>query len=84
MWLTGMKKVIFRVNNFFGSGHFFDPSCVKKDQKRAGTKNFLVSKNQFFEAHQPCKGIFEICIVFSNFGQELQMAHSIPILRIDV
>ena len=33
----------------------------------AGTKNFFVSKNQFCHAHQPCKGIFEICFVFSHF-----------------
>ena len=63
-----MKKLIFHVNNFFGSGHFFDPSYLKKGQKRAGTKFFLVSKNQFFHAHQPCKGIFDICIVFSHFS----------------
>ena len=24
-WLTGMKNLIFYANNFFGSGHFFDP-----------------------------------------------------------
>ena len=24
-WLTGMKKRIFDFNEFFGSGHFFDP-----------------------------------------------------------
>ena len=33
----------------------------------AGTKNFFVSKNQFCHARQPCKGIFEICFVFSHF-----------------
>ena len=32
-----------------------------------GTKKFFVSKNQFCHAHQPCKGIFEICFVFSYF-----------------
>ena len=79
-----MKKVIFRVNNFFGSGHFFDPSYVKKGQKRAGTKIFLVSKNQFFEAHQPCKGFLKDVLYFQTFQQELQMAASNPILRIDV
>ena len=67
-WLTGMKKLIFYVNNFFGSGYFFDPWYLKNDQKIAGTKNFFVSKNQFCHARQPCKGFFEICIVFSHFS----------------
>ena len=66
-WLTGMKKLIFYVNNFLGSGHFFDPWYLKKDQKIAGIKNFFVSKNQFCHARQPCKGIFDICFVFSHF-----------------
>ena len=29
--------------------------------------NFFVSKYQFCHARQPCKGIFEICFVFSYF-----------------
>ena len=29
-WLTGMKKLIFYYYEFFGSGHFFDPSNLKK------------------------------------------------------
>ena len=33
----------------------------------AGTKKFFVSKDQFCHTHQPCKGIFEICFVFSHF-----------------
>ena len=68
MWLTGMKKLIFYVNDFFGSGYFFDPWYLKNDQKIPGTKNFFVSKNQFCHARQPCKGFFEICIVFSHFS----------------
>ena len=63
-----MKKLIFYVNNFFGSGYFFDPWYLKNDQKIAGTKNFFVSKNQFCHVRQPCKGFFEICIVFSHFS----------------
>ena len=61
------KTDSFLVNNFFGLRHFFDPWYFKKDQKMAGTKNFFVSKNQFCHAHQPWKGIFEICFVFSDF-----------------
>ena len=67
MWLTGMKKLIFYVNDFFGSGYFFDPWYLKNDQKIPGTKNFFVSKNQFCHARQLCKGIFEICFVFLYF-----------------
>ena len=63
-----MKKLTFYVKNFFGSGHFFDPWYLKKDQKMAGTEKNVVSKNQFCHAHQPCKEIFEICIVFSHFS----------------
>ena len=33
----------------------------------AGTKHFFVSKNQFCHFCQPCKGIFEIRVVFSHF-----------------
>ena len=66
-WLTGMKKLIFYVNNFFGSGHFSDLWYLKKDQKMTGTKNFFASKNQLCHVHQPCKGIFEMCFVFTHF-----------------
>ena len=63
--LTGMKKVIFHVNNFFGYRHFFDPWYVKKDPKRAGTKIFLVSKNQFFEAQRNFWNMYCIFKLFS-------------------
>ena len=33
----------------------------------AGTKYFFGSENQFCHSRQPCKGIFEICFVFSHF-----------------
>ena len=33
----------------------------------AGTKKIFVSNNQFCHASLPCKGIFEICFVFSHF-----------------
>ena len=67
MWLTGMKKLILYINNFFGSGHFSDPRYLKIYQKMAGTKYFFVSKSQFCHAHQPCKGSFEIYFVFAHF-----------------
>ena len=39
-WLTGMWKLIFYDNNFFGSGLFFDPWYLKKDWKMA-RRNFF-------------------------------------------
>ena len=48
-WLTGMKKLIFYLNDFFGSGHFFDPWHLKKwpkndrSQKIQNTKKLLSS-----------------------------------------
>ena len=60
VWLMGMKKLIFDVKNFFGSGYFlaFFPDLM--DQKMAGAKKVVIVKNQFFHACQPRKGIFEI------------------------
>ena len=47
-WLTGMKKLIFYFSDFFGSGHFFDPSQLKKWPKKTGAKKFKKVKNHFF------------------------------------
>ena len=79
-----MKKVIFHVNNFFGSGHFFDPSYVKKDQKRAGKKFFWYPKISFLRPISHAKEFLKYVLYFQTFLQELQMAASYPILRIDV
>ena len=43
---------------------FFKISWIKK---MAGVKKVIKVKNQFFHACQPCKEIFEICIVYSHF-----------------
>ena len=59
-WLTGMKKLIFYFNNFFGSGHFLIHQTLTKGQKSAGSKKFVKIKNQFFHARQPRIEIFEI------------------------
>ena len=40
-WLTGMKKLIFDYNNFFGSSYFLTCFSDLKDQKRAGAKKGL-------------------------------------------
>ena len=52
------------------------------DQKMAGAKKVVKIKNQFFHAHQPRKGIFEIhlllgCFFMTSFP-ELLMAATIP------
>ena len=50
----------------------------------AGTKKIFVSKNQYCRAHQPCKGIFEVCFYFHTVLSKLQMAPIIPISGINV
>ena len=40
----------------------------EKRSKNGRNQIFFVSKNQFCHARQLCKGIFEICIVFSHFS----------------
>ena len=70
-WLTGMKKLIFDYNNFFGSGYFLTFCSDLMDQKMAGVNKIVMIKNQFFHARQPHKGIFEIhshrCCDFTTF-----------------
>ena len=52
------------------------------DQKMAGAKKVVRTKNQFFHARQLRKGIFEIhsqwYCNFITFSPGLLMAHSIP------
>ena len=83
-WLTGMKKLIFYVNNFFGSGHFFNPWYLKKDQKMAGTKFFLYPKISSVMPVNHANEFLKYVLYFHTFLQELQMAPSIPILEINV
>ena len=47
-WLTGIKKLIFHSNNFFGSGHFLIIFSELMDWKMAGAKKVVRMKNQFF------------------------------------
>ena len=52
------------------------------DQKRAGAKKVVITKNQFFHACQLRKGIFEIysllgCFLMTSFP-ELLMAAALP------
>ena len=47
-WLTGMIKLIFDFSDFFGSGHFFDPSQLKKMAKKDRSKKIQKSKKSCF------------------------------------
>ena len=81
-WLMGMKKLIFYLNNFFGSSHFLIHQILTKGQKSAGSKKFVKIKNQFFHARQPRIEIFEIhsllgCFFMTSFPK-LLMAATIP------
>ena len=82
--VDGHVKTVFYVNIFFGSGHFFDPSYLKNDQKRAGTKKNLYPKISSVRPISRAKEFLKYVLYFQTFLQELQMAASIPILRIDV
>ena len=67
-----MKKLIFRLSNFFGSGHFLITDILKNDQKMTGAKKVKLLKNQVLHAQQPHKEIFEFCscsglIFMTNF-----------------
>ena len=60
VWLTGMKRLIFDNNNFYGSGHYMVNYKETTDQKMTGSKKVVIIKNQFFNARQPREEIFEI------------------------
>ena len=81
-WLMGKNKLIFGVKNFLGSGYFLTFFSNLMDHKKGGVKKGVKTKNQFFHAHQPRKGIFEIhshrSCNFVTFFLELLMAASIP------
>ena len=93
-WCEGMSNIPLRdwraCKNwfftliFFYSGHFFDPSYLKKDQKRARTKNFLYPKISSVMPISSAKKFLKYVLYFQTFLHELQMPASIPILRIDV
>ena len=76
-WLTGIKKLIFCSDEFFGSGYFLIHEIIKSDQKVTGANNVKMIKSLFFYARQPCEGIFEFrsccglifMAVFGNFDQ---------------
>ena len=44
-WLTGMKKLIFNYNNFFGLGHFLTHDILKNRPKNDRNQKVIGSKN---------------------------------------
>ena len=45
-WLTGMKKLIFGINNFFGYGHFLIyVLCKKRSRNDRSQKIFCIQKS---------------------------------------
>ena len=76
------KNWFLIITTFLASANFWPVFQIWWIKKRAGAKNVVIIKNQFFHACQPCKGIFEIhshrCCDFTTFFPELLMAASIP------
>ena len=56
-----MKRVIFGTYDFLAPVIFWSIFLDLMDQKMAGSKKVVKTKNQFFHARQPREGIFEIC-----------------------
>ena len=82
--VDGHVKTVFYVNIFFGSGHFFDPSYLKNDQKRLEQNFLLYPKISSVRPISRAKEFLKYVLYFQTFLQELQMAAGNPILRIDV
>ena len=82
--VDGHVKTVFYVNIFFGSGHFFDPSYLKNDQKMPEQNFFLYPKISSVMPISRAKEFLKYVLYFQTFLQELQMAAGNPILRIDV
>ena len=76
-WLTGIIKLFLLRQTFLAPAIFRSMKSLKSDQKVTGAKKFILTKNQFYHARQPCEGIFEfrLCCglifaaVFGNFDQ---------------
>ena len=66
-WLTGMKKLIFGINNFFGSGHFLIYVFWKKWSKNDRSKKiFCIQKSSFSFISNAQKKFWNPCL-FSQF-----------------
>ena len=67
LWLTGMKKLIFGINNFFGSGHFLIHFFWKKWSKNDRSKKiFWIQKSVFSYISNAQKKFWNPCL-FSDF-----------------
>ena len=66
-WLMGMKKLIFGINNFFGSGHFLIHFFWKKWSKNDRSKKiFWIQKSVFSYISNAQKKFWNPCL-FSQF-----------------
>ena len=74
------KKWLFTLTTFLAPAIFWSIRSQKVGQKVAGAKKVVITKNQFFHAHQLRKGIFEIhshqCCVFRTFFQSFYRCFS--------
>ena len=71
------QKWFFVKINVLAPAIFWSMKSLKSDQKVTGAKKFILTKNQFYYACQPRKGIFELhsccglifMTVFGNFDR---------------
>ena len=84
--LTGMKKLIFYLNKFFCSGHFFDPSNLKKWPKNDPSKKICKSKKSVVSCLSTMQRNFWNSFILSHYFQscfpKLPIAHAVSFLRI--
>ena len=66
-WLTGMKKLIFGINNFFGSGHFLIYFFWKKWSKNDRSKKIFCLKKSVFSYISNAQQKFCNPCLFSHF-----------------
>ena len=82
MVVHGHEKTNFALQQLFWLRLIFDLFSDLMDQKMAGAKKVVKTKNQFFHIFQLRKGIFEFpshrCCIFRIFFPELLMAATIP------
>ncbi len=81
-WLTGMKKLIFYFNNFFGSGHFLIHQIWKNRLKNSRSQKSCCNQKSVFSCQSTTQKNFwnpiTLVMYFHNFFPELIMAASIP------
>ena len=74
-WLTGIKKLIFHYNNFFGSSHFSIHEFWKNDRKNGRSqKNCYNEKSVFLSLSTTWGNFWNPCarvLFFHNFWLQL-------------